>query len=58
MVRPITISARTLFHCESTETTQLHALAASQSGGDLVEYRRNDQFSISLPQMRVAGGEF
>jgi hypothetical protein len=29
-----------------------------QSGGDLVEYRRNDQFSIHRPQMQVAGGEF
>jgi hypothetical protein len=47
-----------LFHCEGAEPTQLDALAASQSGGDLVEYRRNDQFSISLPQMRAACGEF
>ena len=47
-----------LFHCESTETTQLHTLAASQSGGDLVEYRRDDQFDVLLSQMRTAGGEF
>ena len=37
---------------------KLHALAASQRGGDLVEYHRNDQFRILLPQMRIAGGEF
>jgi hypothetical protein len=29
-----------------------------QSGGDLVEYRRNDEFSVHRPQMRIAGGEF
>jgi hypothetical protein len=46
------------FHCEGAEPTQLDALAASQGGSDLVEYRRDDQFSISLPQMRAAGGEF
>jgi hypothetical protein len=47
-----------LFHCEGAEPTQLHAVAASQSGGDLVEYRRNDQFSVHLSQMRAAGDEF
>ena len=47
-----------LLHREGAEPTQLDALAASQSGGDLVEYRRNDEFSILLPQMRAAGGEF
>ena len=47
-----------LFHCEGAEATQLDALAASQSGSDLVEDRRNDQFSILLPQMRAAGGDF
>jgi hypothetical protein len=31
-----------LLHREGAETTQLHALAASQSAGDLVEYRRHD----------------
>jgi hypothetical protein len=49
---------RALFHCEGAEPTQLDARAASQSGGDLVEYRRDDQFNILLPQMRIAGGEF
>jgi hypothetical protein len=47
-----------LFHGEGAEPTQLDALAASQSGGDLVEDRRDDQFSILLPQMRAVGGEF
>ena len=45
-------------HHEDAEPTQLDALAASQSRGDLVEDRRDDQFSILLPQMRIAGGEF
>jgi hypothetical protein len=49
---------RRFFHGDDAEPTELGALAASQSGSDLVEYRRDDQFSISLPQMRVAGGEF
>ena len=47
-----------LLHCEGAEPAQLDALAASQSGGDLVEDRRDDQFSILLPQMRAAGGDF
>ena len=47
-----------LLHHEGAEPTQLDALAARQSGGDLVEYRRDDQFNILLPQMRAAGGEF
>jgi hypothetical protein len=47
-----------LFHREGAETTQLDALAASQSGGDVVEYRRHDQLDIRLPQMRIVGGEF
>ena len=46
----------TLFHSEGAEPTQLDTLAASQSGGDLVEYRRDDQFSVRLPQMRAACG--
>ena len=47
-----------LLHREGAEPTQLDALTASQSGSDLVEYRRDDEFSILLPQMRVAAGEF
>jgi hypothetical protein len=47
-----------LLHCEGAEPTQLDALAARQSGSDLLEYRRNDEFGILLPQMRAAGGEF
>jgi hypothetical protein len=46
-----------LFHCEGAEPTQLDAAAARQSGGDLVEDRGNDLFSILLSQMRIAGGE-
>jgi hypothetical protein len=45
-------------HREGAEPAQLDALAASQSGGDLVEDRRNDEFSILLPQMRIAGDDF
>jgi hypothetical protein len=47
-----------LFHCEGAEPTQLDALDASQSGSDLVEDRRDDEFSILLPQLRGASGEF
>ena len=47
-----------LFHGEDAEPTQLDALAASQSGSDLVEYRRDDLFSILVPQMWIGGGEF
>jgi hypothetical protein len=46
------------FHPEGAKTTQYDAIAASQCGGDLVEYRHHDQLDICLPQMRVAGGEF
>jgi hypothetical protein len=42
----------------SAETTQLDALAASQSAGDLVEYRRHDQLHVRHAQMRMAGGKF
>jgi hypothetical protein len=38
-----------LLHCEGAETTQLDALAVSQSGDDLVEDRRNDLFGILYP---------
>ena len=44
----------TPLHREGAETTQLDALAASQSGGDVVEYRRHDQLDIRLPQMRLS----
>jgi hypothetical protein len=47
-----------LFHCEDAEPARLDALAASQSGGELVEYRRDDEFNIRYPQMRIAGSEF
>ena len=47
-----------LLHREGAETTQLDALAASQSAGDLVEYRRHDQLHIRHAQMRMAGGKF
>ena len=33
-------------------------VAASQSAGDLVEYRRHDQLHIRYAQMRMAGGKF
>ena len=46
------------FAVGGAEPTQLHAFAASQSGCDLVEYRRNDQFSVHPPQLGAAGGEF
>jgi hypothetical protein len=36
----------------------LSSKSSCYSGGDLVKYRRNDQFSVYLPQMRAAGGEF
>jgi hypothetical protein len=45
-------------HREGAETTQYYAIAASQCGGDLVEYRRHDQLDVCCPQMRIAGGEF
>jgi hypothetical protein len=47
-----------LLHREGTEPTQLDALAAGQSGGYLIEDRRDNQFSVRRPQIRVAGGEF
>ena len=47
-----------LLHREYAETTQLDALAASLSAGDLVEYRRHDQLHIHHAQMRMAGGKF
>jgi hypothetical protein len=47
-----------LLHREGAETTQLHAAAASQCGGDLVEYRGHDQLDVRVPKMRIAGGEF
>jgi hypothetical protein len=34
---------------EGAETAQLDALAASQGGGDPVEYRRHDEFRIRHP---------
>jgi hypothetical protein len=46
-----------LLHREGAETSHLHTLAASQSGGDLIEYRRHDQLHIRHAQMWVAGGE-
>jgi hypothetical protein len=39
----------TPLHREGVEITQLHTLAASQVGGDLVEYRHNDEFRIRYP---------
>ena len=39
-------------------TPQLDALAASQSGGDLVEYRRDDQLDVRDAQIRIADGGF
>jgi hypothetical protein len=42
-------------HREGAKPTQLDALAASQSGGDLVEDRRDDQLGVLLSQMRTAG---
>ena len=45
-----------LFHREGAEPTQLNAAAASQSVGDLVEYRRHDQRHIRHPQMWIVGG--
>jgi hypothetical protein len=47
-----------LLHREGAEAAQLDALAASQSAGDLVEYRRHDQFHIRHTQMRIAGSKF
>ena len=38
-----------LLHCEGAEPTQLDALAANQRGSDLVEYRRDDEFSVLYP---------
>jgi hypothetical protein len=47
-----------LLHPEGAETAHLDALfAASQSAGDLTEYRRHDQLHIRHAPMRIAGGE-
>jgi hypothetical protein len=53
-----TRQSRASINWKGAEPTQLDALAASQSGSDLVEYRRHDEFSVRRPQMRIAGGEF
>jgi hypothetical protein len=45
-------------HREGAEPPQFDALAASQSGGDLVEYRRDDKLDVRDAQIRIAGGEF
>ena len=45
--------ASALLHREGAETTLLDAVAASQSGGDLVDYRRHDQLHIGYAQMRM-----
>ena len=46
----------------ATAQTSVHDSAEQnqqpQGGGDLVEDRRDDEFSILLSQMRIAGGEF
>jgi len=46
-----------LLHREGAETAHLHTLASSQSGSDLLEYRRHDQLHIRNAQMWVAGGK-
>ena len=46
-----------LLHREGAEPSHLHTLAASQSGGDLLEYRRHDQLHIRHAQMWMAGSE-
>jgi hypothetical protein len=37
------------FHPEGAEATQLDTAVARQSGSDLVEYRRHDQFDVRPP---------
>ena len=44
---------RALLHCEGAEPPQFDPLAASQSGGDLVEDRRNDLFTLVNARLRV-----